>query len=95
MINSFWNGQEGQTPEGRVGLFECECGCGKTFFANFRTRHPRYANKTHRARAYRARARARAHAFDMCRTHHNGSLDFYPEYYASKLSIELSKHRGH
>lgn len=45
---------------GRVGLFDCECGCGQTFFATIRTRHPRYANHTHRARAYRARARARA-----------------------------------
>jgi hypothetical protein len=48
--------------EGRVGLFLCECGCGQEFFSNYRTRQPRYANKTHRARAYRARARARIYA---------------------------------
>jgi hypothetical protein len=47
---------------GRVGLFECECGCGQAFFALIKTRYPRYANKTHRARAYRARAKARIHA---------------------------------
>jgi len=51
--------------EGRVGLFLCECGCGQEFFANYRTRQPRYANKTHRARAYRARARARNYADDF------------------------------
>jgi hypothetical protein len=51
--------------EGRVGLFLCECGCGQEFFANYRTRQPRYSNKTHRARAYRARARARVYADDF------------------------------
>jgi hypothetical protein len=53
---------------GRVGLFECECGCGKTFFATVKTRYPRYANKTHRARAYRARAYGRAMAQQMSLT---------------------------
>jgi hypothetical protein len=49
---------------GRVGLFQCECGCGQTFFATWVTRAPAYANKTHRMRAYRARARERADNFD-------------------------------
>jgi hypothetical protein len=53
---------------GRVGLFDCECGCGQSFFAPIKTRRPKYANKTHRARAYRARAKARAHADDFIRS---------------------------
>ena len=51
----------------RVGLFECECGCGQTFFFEFATRHPKYANRTHKMRAYRARARDRAEAYNTTR----------------------------
>ena len=95
MISSFWNGSEGQTPRGRVGLFECECGCGQTFFSSFRTRHPRYVNKTHRARAYRARAKARIDASEDCMVFYDGDFTFYPELYASHLSRLMAKHRRH
>jgi hypothetical protein len=39
------------------GCFECRCGCGLSFEATYRTRHPRYLNAAHRMRAYRARKR--------------------------------------
>jgi len=63
IISTGYNGYStDKLKEGRVGLFLCECGCRQQFFANYRTRQPRYANKTHRARAYRARANARIYA---------------------------------
>jgi len=52
---------------GRVGLFYCECGCEQTFFAVWKTRTPRYVNRTHRMRAYRARARERAQTYSTGR----------------------------
>jgi len=81
------------TKEGRVGVFLCECGCGQTFFANYKTRHPRYANKTHRARAYRARARAMAWAMDMAGL--DGYEDIHESYfYLFALEVETDKLRG-
>jgi hypothetical protein len=94
MISSFYNGQEDGLPPGRVGLFECECGCVQTFFASFRTRHPRYVNKTHRARAYRIRARARIAAnkdwWETC----DGMMEYWPLCYANALSREMERARG-
>lgn len=78
---------------GRVGLFQCECGCGQTFFRAIRTRYPRYVNKTHRARAYRARARARAEAQYLGRTLHFTPDDFRSAY-VDALRYELSRNRG-
>jgi len=81
--------------EGRVGLFLCECGCGQEFFANYRTRQPRYANKTHRARAYRARAMARAVAFDWWnRDGYYVDGKSYSQVYEEALLENMSRNRG-
>jgi hypothetical protein len=93
LIDSFWNGNDGQTPRGRVGLFECECGCRQTFFAGYKTRYPRYANRTHRQRAYRARARARIRAADYIRKDQICNAEYWPEVYSEILVEEMSRHR--
>ena len=80
--------------EGRVGLFLCECGCGQEFSANYKTRQPRYANKTHRARAYRARARARAIAFDWWQSDAGFDGPTYSDIYDIALHNELIQNRG-
>ena len=79
---------------GRVGVFKCECGCGQTFFRTIKTRHPRYANKTHRARAYRARARARVVANENLWEYCGDRMEYYPLCYENALSEELAKNRG-
>jgi len=85
---------KGDETKGRVGLFECECGCGQTFFAPVITRYPRYANKTHRARAYRARSRARVIASDNWWRDCDGAMEYYPLCYENALREELAKNRG-
>jgi hypothetical protein len=93
MTEMMWNGSDGQTPRGRVGVFLCECGCGQEFFRSYKTRHPRYANKTHRARAYRARARAMVWAIDT--SHLEGYDEIYiVDLYHHALRIEQEKLRG-
>jgi hypothetical protein len=94
MISSFYNGQGDGLPRGRVGLFECECGCGQTFFASYKTRYPRYANKTHRARAYRMRTRSRISADLSFARQTNPSIDLWYEAYDTALSKELETMRG-
>ena len=81
--------------EGRVGLFLCECGCGQEFFANYRTRQPRYANKTHRARAYRARSRAHALAMDWWnRDGYYVDGKSFSDVYNEELLRLMSRNRG-
>lgn len=43
----------------KVATFVCQCGCGTVFERVYRTRKPRYLNRSHQMRAYRARARER------------------------------------
>jgi hypothetical protein len=80
---------------GRVGVFMCECGCSQTFFRTIKTRHPKYINKTHRARAYRARARARAYAdyqaLILCDMY---EPEDWEEDYAVALQEERFRNRG-
>lgn len=78
---------------GRVGLFECECGCGQTFFADYKTRQPRYYNKAHRARAYRARARARIYADQMMMSAGSAYTTWQGQYDYALLHL-LGKNRG-
>jgi len=80
--------------QGRVGLFECECGCGQTFFADYTTRQPKYYNKTHRARAYRARARARAYMANYIWTSPMLLAEAWDAMYKAVLRKELSANRG-
>jgi hypothetical protein len=95
LISTGYNGWEKPgLAEGRVGLFVCECGCGQTFFANYRTRMPRYANKTHRARAYRARSRARAMAYQIASKTPGQLGVLYEEYYQKYLDILMQSNRG-
>ena len=41
----------------KIGVFECQCGCGLVFERMWTTRRPKYFNRTHQMRAYRARKR--------------------------------------
>jgi hypothetical protein len=84
---------DGQVTRSRVGLFECECGCGQEFFAHIKTRHPRYVNKTHRARAYRARSVARAEA-DRWTRYVGGNETHWHLSYRANLDAQLSRNRG-
>lgn len=79
---------------GRVGLFECECGCGQVFLSEYKTRRPRYTNKTHRARAYRDRARARAIAYDVCSRAEYAPAELFDEVFATEYYNLYSKRRG-
>jgi len=79
---------------GRVGLFVCECGCGQEFFADYTTRHPKYANKTHRARAYRARARARAYMANYIWSSPMLLAEAWNAMYQGVLRQELEANRG-
>jgi hypothetical protein len=79
---------------GRVGLFTCECGCMQEFFAEIKTRHPRYENRTHRARAYRARARARSIAWKASGGWQTGTDESFNTYYYDALRDEMAKNRG-
>lgn len=85
---------ETEEKRGRVGLFECECGCGQSFFSLVITRHPRYANKTHRARAYRARARARAYADAACSQNNTWEEDVWNMFFSSEYENMLYANRG-
>jgi hypothetical protein len=82
------------TTGSRVGVFLCECGCGLYFTAPVKTRYPKYANKTHRARAYRARARARIAANESWWRDCDGMMEYYPLCYENALRHELAKNRG-
>jgi hypothetical protein len=82
------------TGWGRVGLFLCECGCGQTFFHIIKTRYPKYYNKTHRARAYRARARVRADMAAMTRTYLILDSDDWNLEYEARLQEERFRNRG-
>ena len=42
----------------KTGEFTCAC-CGEKFTATYRTKRPKYKDKAHKARAYRARRRDR------------------------------------
>lgn len=42
----------------KTGEFVCAC-CGEKFTATYRTKRPKYKDKAHKARAYRARRRDR------------------------------------
>jgi hypothetical protein len=42
----------------KTGEFTCAC-CGEKFTAQYRTKRPKYKDKAHKARAYRARRRDR------------------------------------
>lgn len=44
----------------KIGTFRCQCGCGQTFTAGYKTKTPKYLNATHRQRAYRARKARRS-----------------------------------
>lgn len=39
----------------KIDTFRCQCGCGETFKASYKTKPPKYKNATHRQRVYRAR----------------------------------------
>lgn len=39
----------------RVGTFVCACGCGTVFQREYKTRRPKYLNRSHQMRAYRKR----------------------------------------
>ena len=41
----------------KYGTFRCQCGCGQTFAAEYKTRQPIYANKKHRDYALARRKR--------------------------------------
>jgi len=84
---------ETEEKRGRVGLFECECGCDQSFFAPVKTRYPRYANRTHRARAYRARSRARAEA-DRWVAYIGGDSWHWKLSYDANLKALLAQNRG-
>jgi hypothetical protein len=47
-------------PKDKTGEFICQCGCGQSFFAVWKTKPPSYANNTHKQRAYRSRLKAKA-----------------------------------
>jgi len=79
---------------GRVGLFVCECGCGQEFFADYKTRHPKYYSKTHRARAYRARAKARIEALNFYSQSEYAPTEAYDVAYEAYLEKNLSANRG-
>lgn len=40
--------------------FVCHCGCGESFVAEYKTKHPKYKNDAHKRRAYRQRVERKA-----------------------------------
>lgn len=38
-------------------VFQCQCGCGESFVATWRTSKPKYKDAAHKQRAYRKRCR--------------------------------------
>lgn len=95
----FYGSNEGQSVRSRVGvshktgLFYCHCGCGQSFFGTFKTRHPKYANRTHKARAERARARARIEVMELIS---EGCIayEFYQQWYEAILDGLLAQNYG-